>query len=578
MGDARERSRGPHSGQQHRSPTNGGGSRKQQGSPSFTRPSASPAAVKAASPASRLLGGEAKRKQRASAASANKATPTSQLQPAASTFSGPYSSQSAATQAVPAAAHQPQLQQLRGRTEGQSPSVSANLSFNSSGATSTKPSWAPQQSFARQGLSMRPPVQQLSASDIAAAFQRSVVVVPGIPRLSQAVSRVAASRRPPANVAYATSAMNVVRVAPAAKVAAARPAANGAAAPLAATAPAATVAAAAPAARAPAFAYPPSMPHLVIAPDSPLSSSRLGGVSGRCGSPLQRFLMQDRPSLRGSGSSLSSSRDTPTPSRPPPVFKQAATHAEAADSASFLLRQAMEKSLETLAQVHKEECEKEKELQRQKEAQVNVILAKDKNANLESVVAMVIDRVLKVDVQCPIEAIKLFGRADQLLSFKERSNVQHHPSGELLLRTEDHMMWDEEGRAYLQRDAQRPRSSSGSFWTKHQSKVHASDRPAVLIKTPAFIDPLDSDINRRLPSLWEPRYPFNFQPFKLPAFAASSSPSEASPREPLTKQIPLPQGVSKTESRGMPSADISNYSIQAKQAPTGGPSPQQAKR
>lgn len=93
------------------------------------------------------------------------------------------------------------------------------------------------------------------------------------------------------------------------------------------------------------------------------------------------------------------------------------------------------------------------------------------------------------------------------------------------------MTWDEEGHALLERDASRHRQSFGSFWTKHQSKVHTSERPAVLLKPPTFVDPLDKDIHRRLPSLWEPQGSTEFQAFTLPAFAASSpsgGPSDAS--------------------------------------------------
>ncbi|KAL8446938.1 hypothetical protein Emed_004695 [Eimeria media] len=659
MGDSRERSRGPPSGHHHHrssSTTSGGGSKKQQqqqqqqGGPHVSKAHASPAANKAVSPGPRSVGGEGRRKHRGSAAHANNTSnnqqpTTNHPQLAPSIFSKPSSHQAAPpTQAVPAAAVAAQ----QARIIRQQPSaLSANfMSSHASPANSNMPvlaktGWPPSQFFAGQQhlLQQQQTQQQLTAFDINAAFQRSVVVVPGLPRLAHAVARVVASRGPPPPPPPAA----------------------------AAAAAAANVAAAAPhASRAPTFTQPAARGPRFIPPSRPLSAVSLGGVSGGCGTPLQQFLMQDRPLLRASGSSLdgsvsSSCRDTPAAYYPPPpVFKQAATHAESIDITSSLLRStsnlsrssdiksnkdtvesvvvpraccgyplhamdvsqlfrgglscqlrplapppppfrevdcrssiqlledaeaeasalvvsaqekaralrakakeeideeerrlraAMETSLESIKQKYKNECEQQKELQRREEAQVNVILAKDKKANLQGVVAMVIDFVLKVDVECPIEAIKRFGRADQLLSFKEKSLVQHFPSGELLLKTEDYMVWDEEGRACLQRDAQRQRSSFGSFWTKHQSKVHASDRPAVLLKPPSFVDPLDNDINRRMPSLWEPQNSFEYQPFKLPAFAASSSPSEASPRECLPQETPPPiQVVLKTGSNGM---------------------------
>ncbi|KAL8439565.1 hypothetical protein Efla_007425 [Eimeria flavescens] len=146
----------------------------------------------------------------------------------------------------------------------------------------------------------------------------------------------------------------------------------------------------------------------------------------------------------------------------------------------------------------------------------------------------VLNFVLRVDVQCPVEAVKLFGRAEQLLPFKEKATlVRHFPSGELLLRPDDYMAWDKEGKAFLQR-ARGSNTALGSFWTRHQTRIHSSDRQAVLFKPPSFDDPLDKDMSRRLPSLWEPQPRAAFQKFKLPAFAASSSssssPSEASPR------------------------------------------------
>ncbi|KAL8273352.1 hypothetical protein Esti_002684 [Eimeria stiedai] len=650
MGDSRERSRAPPSGQHHRSSTasGGGGSKKQQGGAPSSR-----ACAKAVSPGVRSLGGEGKRKQRASAANASNALPVNRPQLASSFISRPSSLQCPPTQAVAAVAQRPQSQQQR-QNIGQPSAIPANFTNSnatpSSGNTAILPkaSWPPAQFFAGQQRPMQQPTQQLSAFDVGAAFQRSVVIVPGLPRLSHAVSRAISTRPPAAN------------------------------------APAAV-----PTARAPTFPYSAALGPRFIAPGKPVSSASLGNVGAGIGSPLQQFLMQERPLLMASGSSrdgsLSSScRDTPAPYYPAPVFSQAATHAESADNTSSLLpsasslsrasdlkapistvesavvpsaccgyplhamdvsqlfsgslscqlrpvalplpvreadcrssiqlledaevqatafvvsaqerardlrakakqeideeerrlRESMEASLETIAQKYKNECEQQKELQRRKEAHVNVILARDKKTNLQGVVAMVIDFVLKVDLECPIEAIKRFGHADQLLAFKEKSLVQHHPSGELLLRTEDYMVWDDEGRAYLQRDAQRQRNSRGSFWTKHQSKVHASERPAVLLKPPSFIDPLDSDINRRMPSLWDPQSSFEYQPFKLPAFAASSSSSEASPREHLSHESPIPPVALKIAGSGMQSTSFNN--TPAKQMQTqGSPSGRKAKQ
>ncbi|CDJ45468.1 hypothetical protein, conserved [Eimeria tenella] len=190
------------------------------------------------------------------------------------------------------------------------------------------------------------------------------------------------------------------------------------------------------------------------------------------------------------------------------------------------LRNDMEKLLETIVQKNKIEREGMRKLHAQREAETNAILARDKQENLAGTVSMVVDLTLKVDVQCPVEAIKLFCPPERLLTFRKKSPFQHHPSGELLLKAEDYITWDEEGRALLARDALRHRQSFGSFWTKHQSKVHSSVRPALLLKTPHFDDPLDRDINRRLPSSWKPEADTDFQPFQLPAFAASS-PSSA---------------------------------------------------
>ncbi|OEH74662.1 hypothetical protein cyc_07154 [Cyclospora cayetanensis] len=205
------------------------------------------------------------------------------------------------------------------------------------------------------------------------------------------------------------------------------------------------------------------------------------------------------------------------------------------------LRSSMEASLEAIAEKHKREHEADRQVCSQEEAEVGGILERDKSANLPRTVAMIVDLVLNVDVQCPIEAIKLFCYPEKLLAFKERAAFLHHPSGELLLRTEDHITWDQEGRALLERDALRHRHSFGSFWTRHQSRVHASDRPAVLVKTPSFVDPLDRDMNRRLPTLWEPQGTTEFVSFKLPDFALSSpscSPSESeSPALSVSEQV-----------------------------------------
>lgn len=141
-----------------------------------------------------------------------------------------------------------------------------------------------------------------------------------------------------------------------------------------------------------------------------------------------------------------------------------------------------------------------------------------------------LDLVLKIDVQCPIEAVKLFGLPGKLMAFKEKP-VLHHPSGELLLRPEDYITWDAEGRALLERDANRHRPSFGSFWTKHQSKVRTSDRPAVLVKSKSFADLLEKSITRRMPSRWQTGTIEDFEPFKLPSFAGSpisSLPSDES--------------------------------------------------
>ncbi|KAL8441016.1 hypothetical protein Emag_007529 [Eimeria magna] len=617
MGDSRERSRGPPSGQQHRSCSalGGGGSKKQQGGTAMSRASASPAA-KSVSPASRSLGGEGRRKQRASVAHANNTLPANHPQLAPSIFSRPSSYQSAPTQAVPAAAQQ---SRITGQPSAQPADfINSNASpSNSNAPILAKSSWPSPQFFAGQQRVLQQQSQQLNAFDIAAAFQRSVVVVPGLPRLAHAVSRVVSSRPPAANAAAASPAPRPSTFTHTAVV-------------------------------GPRFIA-PSKPLSTASLGKPLPTASLGGVSGGCGSPLQQFLMQERPKLRASGSSLNGSvssncRDTAAAHYPPPVFKQAATHAESVDKTSSILRsssslsrlsdfKATDNTAESVAvpraccgyplhamdvsqlfrgglscqlrplappsPLRELDCRSSIQLLEDAEAEATalVVSAQDRARALRAkakqeiqeeeqrmrqametsleiiaqkgVVAMVIDLVLKVDVECPIEAIKRFGRADQLLAFKEKSLVQHFPSGELLLRTEDYMVWDEEGRAYLQRDAHRQRSSFGSFWTKHQSKVHASDRPAVLLKPPSFIDPLDSDINRRMPSLWEPQTSFDFQPFKLPAFAASSSPSEASPREHRIHESPQPQVVLKAGSSGVQHADLNSTSAKQTQAEGG---------
>lgn len=172
-----------------------------------------------------------------------------------------------------------------------------------------------------------------------------------------------------------------------------------------------------------------------------------------------------------------------------------------------------------------------------------------------------LELVLKIDVQCPVEAVKLFGRPGELMAFKEKP-VQHHPSGELFLRPEDYITWDAEGRALLERDANRHRPSFGSFWTRHQSKVHTSYRPAVLVKSQTYADPLEKSITRRMPSRWQTGTIGDFEPFKLPSFAGSpisSLPSDESvshePSEkegsgsPVQREARSPEGASEHAKR-----------------------------
>lgn len=148
------------------------------------------------------------------------------------------------------------------------------------------------------------------------------------------------------------------------------------------------------------------------------------------------------------------------------------------------------------------------------------------------------DLVLKVDVECPVEAIKLFCSPGALLQFAAKASFQHihhHPSGELMLLPEKCLTFDGGAAHSLSfgvPDGPRRRSCFGSFWAKHQSKFHSSERPALLLPLPAFEDPFDKDINLRLLSRWETQRQDaeSFQPFKLPPFAASS-PSSSTPSD-----------------------------------------------
>ncbi|PFH35212.1 hypothetical protein BESB_060990 [Besnoitia besnoiti] len=105
----------------------------------------------------------------------------------------------------------------------------------------------------------------------------------------------------------------------------------------------------------------------------------------------------------------------------------------------------------------------------------------------------IVGEVLKVDVSCPIEAVKRFGTRDQLVAFaEERSKramqVIHHPPGDAMERDTDIITWDDQGRARVEhRSASTKRRSVtelGSFWIRHQSRAEQhSSRPLVLLST-----------------------------------------------------------------------------------------------
>lgn len=126
------------------------------------------------------------------------------------------------------------------------------------------------------------------------------------------------------------------------------------------------------------------------------------------------------------------------------------------------------------------------------------------------------DLTLKVDVSCPLEVVKRFGTRRQLLQLAMKTQesprqIVHHPPGDTLERDTDVITWDEEGHARVEHKSasthQRRVTDMGSFWVRHQSKVHQhSNRPLVLLSTHSWQedDDLEGAEFPRLGSILEP--------------------------------------------------------------------------
>ncbi|KFG55141.1 hypothetical protein TGFOU_225480 [Toxoplasma gondii FOU] len=109
--------------------------------------------------------------------------------------------------------------------------------------------------------------------------------------------------------------------------------------------------------------------------------------------------------------------------------------------------------------------------------------------------------VLKVDVSCPLEAVKRFGTTQQLVAFYEKRqkkthHVVHHPPGDILERDKDIITWDEQGRARVEHLSasthRRSVTKLGSFWVRHQNRgAQHSDRPLVFLNTHSWGDAHD---------------------------------------------------------------------------------------
>ncbi|KEP67495.1 UNVERIFIED_CONTAM: hypothetical protein HHA_225480 [Hammondia hammondi] len=109
--------------------------------------------------------------------------------------------------------------------------------------------------------------------------------------------------------------------------------------------------------------------------------------------------------------------------------------------------------------------------------------------------------VLKVDVSCPLEAVKRFGTTQQLVAFYEKRqkkthHVVHHPPGDILERDKDIITWDEQGQARVEHLSasthRRSVTKLGSFWVRHQNRgAQHSERPLIFLNTHSWGDAHD---------------------------------------------------------------------------------------
>lgn len=115
-----------------------------------------------------------------------------------------------------------------------------------------------------------------------------------------------------------------------------------------------------------------------------------------------------------------------------------------------------------------------------------------------------------------MEVVKRFGTRRQLLDLATKRQesprqIVHHPPGDVLERDTDVITWDDEGRARVEHRSASTHQSRvtdlGSFWVRHQSKVHQhSNRPLVLLSTHSWQedDELEGGNFPKLGSFLEP--------------------------------------------------------------------------